>query len=48
MIYNKIVQNFEKQTKKIDKTSSNKYNNVNNISEYARMLDVACLYQKCI
>ena len=44
MIYNKIIQNFIKQTKEIDKTSSNNYNNINDVNEYARMLDVACLY----
>ena len=44
MIYNKIAQNLIKQTREIDKTSSNNYNNVNDINECARMLDVACSY----
>ena len=43
MIYNKIIQNFVKQTKKIDKTSLNNYNNVNDVNECVRMLNVACL-----
>ena len=42
MIYNKIIQNSVKQTKEIDKTSSNNYNNVNDVNECARMLDVVC------
>ena len=34
--------------RKIDKTSLNNYNNVNDVNEYARMFDVACSYKKCI
>ena len=44
MTYNKIAQNSVKQTKKIDKTALNNYNNVNYVNECARMLDVACSY----
>ena len=42
MTYNKIIQNSVRQTKEIDRTSSNNCNNVNDVNEYARMLDVAC------
>ena len=48
MIYNKIVQNFVKQMKEINKTSLNNCNNVNDINECARMLNVVYSYKKCM
>ena len=48
MTYNKIVQNSVKQTKEIDKTSSNNYSNVNDVNECVRMFDVACSCWKYI
>ena len=42
MTYSKIIQNFIEQTGEIDKTSSNNYNNINDVNECARMLNAAC------